>query len=71
MHPYFGLPYNAVVFGFAAKNQAQALDRTQHGLPMKNGRCATVTRDYKRHGTTTLSAALNIITDEVVGKIYR
>ena len=43
------------------KSQIQALDRTQPGLPMKRGRCGTMTHDYKRHGTTTLFAALNVL----------
>ena len=43
------------------KSQIQALDRTQPGLPMKKGRCGTMTHDYKRNGTTTLFAALNTL----------
>ena len=68
---YLDPPENAVVFSFDEKSQIQALDRTQPGLPMKNGRGGTMTHDYKRHGTTTLFAALNIATGEVVGKTYR
>jgi len=49
------------------KSQIQALDRTQPGLPMKKGRCATMTHDYKRHGTTILFAALDILEGKVVG----
>lgn len=49
------------------KSQIQALDRTQPGLPMKKGRCGTMTHDYKRHGTTTLFAALNILDGTVIG----
>ena len=64
-------PHNAAVFRFDEKSQIQALDRTQPGLPMKKGRCATMTHDYKRHGTTTLFAALNMATGEVIGKTYR
>ena len=60
-----------MVFSFDEKSQIQALDRTQPGLPMKKGRCATMTHDYKRHGTTTLFAALNMATGEVLGKTYR
>ena len=68
---YLDPPHNAAVFSFDEKSQIQALDRTQPGLPMKKGRCATVTHDYKRHGTTTLFAALNMATGEVIGKTYR
>ncbi len=50
------------------KSQIQALDRTQPGLPMKKGRGTTMTHDYKRHGTTTLFAALNVLTGEVIGR---
>ena len=49
------------------KSQIQALDRTQPGLPLKRGRCGTMTHDYKRHGTTTLFAALNVSTGHVIG----
>ena len=49
---YLDPPHNAAVFSFDEKSQIQALDRTQPGLPMKKGRCATMTHDYKRHGTT-------------------
>ena len=68
---YLNPPHNAAVFSFDEKSQIQALDRTQPGLPMKKGRCATMTHDYKRHGTTTLFAALNMATGEVIGKTYR
>ena len=68
---YLDPPHNAAVFSFDEKSQIQALDRTQPGLPMKKGRCATMTHDYKRHGTTTLFAALNVATGEVIGKAYR
>ena len=50
------------------KSQIQALDRTQPGLPMKKGRGATMTHDYKRHGTTTLFAALNVLDGTVIGQ---
>ena len=50
------------------KSQIQALDRTQPGLPMKKGRAGTMTHDYKRHGTTTLFAALNVLDGTVIGK---
>ena len=49
----------------AEKPKSQALDRTQPGLPMKKGRAATVTHDYKRNGTTTLFAALNVLDGQV------
>lgn len=52
------------------KTQIQALDRTQPGLPMKKGRCGTVTHDYKRNGTTTLFAALEVLQGRVVGQCY-
>ena len=68
---YLDPPHNAAVFSFDEKSQIQALDRTQPGLPMKKGRGATMTHDYKRHGTTTLFAALNMATGEVFGKTYR
>ena len=51
----------AVVLSIDEKSQIQALDRTQPGLPIKPGRCGTMTHDYKRHGTTTLFAALNVL----------
>ncbi len=57
---YIDPPAHAVVLSIDEKSQIQALDRTQPGLPMKKGRCATMTHDYKRHGTTTLFAALDI-----------
>ena len=59
-------PERAVVFSFDEKTQVQALDRTQPSLPLKRGRGATMTHDYKRHGTTDLFAALNIGTGEVI-----
>ena len=52
-------------------HQIQALDRTQPGLPLKRGKCATMTHDYKRHGTTTLFAALNVATGEVIGQCMK
>jgi len=57
----------AVVLCVDEKSQIQALDRTQPGLPLKKGRAATMTHDYKRHGTTTLFAALDVRTGEVIG----
>ena len=50
------------------KSQIQALDRTQPLLPMKKGRAGTMTHDYKRHGTTTLFAALDVLTGTVIGR---
>ena len=50
------------------KSQIQALDRTQPGLPMKKGRAGTMTHDYKRHGTTTLFAALDVASGRVIGE---
>jgi len=67
---YLDPPEKAIVFSVDEKSQIQALDRTQPGLPMKRGRAGTMTHDYKRHGTTTLFAALNVATGEVVGKCY-
>lgn len=68
---YLDPPENAVVFSFDEKSSIQALDRTQPGLPMKKGRSGTMTHDYKRHGTTSLFAALNVASGEVIGKSYR
>ena len=62
---YLDPPQRAVVFSFDEKSQIQALDRTQPGLPMKKGRAGTMTHDDKRHGTTTLFAALNVATGEI------
>lgn len=65
---YLSPPENAVVFCIDEKTSIQALDRTQPGLPMKRGRCGTMTHDYKRNGTSTLFAALNTLTGEVIGE---
>src|SRR5258707_443039 len=51
-----------------AKSKTQALDRTQPGLPIKPGRCGTMTHDYKRNGTTTLFAALDVLDGKVIGR---
>ncbi len=67
---YMNPPDNAIVFSFDEKSQIQALDRTQPSLPMKQGRPGTVTHDYKRNGTTTLFAALNVATGELIGKCF-
>jgi len=64
---YHNPPANAVVLSVDEKSQVQALDRTQPSLPMKPGRAGTMTHDYKRHGTTTLFAALNVLTGLVWG----
>lgn len=65
---YLNPPENAAVFCVDEKSSIQALDRTQPGLPMKKGRAGTMTHDYKRHGTSTLFAALNVFTGEVIGE---
>ena len=65
---YLNPPEKALVLCFDEKSQIQALDRTQPGLPMKKGRCGTMTHDYKRHGTTTLFAALNVLEGTVIGE---
>ncbi|MFL5107183.1 MAG: IS630 family transposase [Xanthobacteraceae bacterium] len=64
---YVDPPAHAVVLSVDEKSQIQALDRTQPGLPMKPGRAGTMTHDYKRHGTTTLFAALNVLDGTVIG----
>jgi transposase len=56
------------VLSLDEKSQIQALDRTQPGLPLKKGRAGTMTHDYKRHGTTTLFAALNVLDGRVIGR---
>src|SRR6202140_768982 len=65
---YLNPPDKALVLCVDEKSQIQALDRTQPGLPMKQGRCGTMTHDYKRHGTTTLFAALNMLDGHVIGQ---
>jgi transposase len=65
---YLSPPEHALVFCVDEKSQIQALDRTQPGLPMKKGRAGTLTHDYKRNGTTTLFAALNVLSGEVIGQ---
>jgi transposase len=65
---YVEPPRHAVVLSIDEKSQIQALDRTQPGLPLKPGRCGTMTHDYKRNGTTTLFAALNVLEGKVVGR---
>ena len=68
---YLNPPDKALVLCVDEKSQIQALDRTQPGLPMKKGRCGTMTHDYKRNGTTTLFAALNVLEGTVVGECYQ
>jgi len=63
---YLNPPEHALVFSCDEKSQIQALDRTQPGLPMKPGRAGTMTHDYKRNGTTTLFAALNVLDGTVI-----
>jgi transposase len=65
---YVDPPAHAVVLSVDEKSQIQALDRTQPGLPIKPGRAGTMTHDYKRHGTTTLFAALNVLDGTVIGR---
>lgn len=65
---YLNPPDNAAVFCVDEKSSIQALDRTQPGLPIKKGRAGTMTHDYKRNGTSTLFAALNVFTGEVIGE---
>ena len=65
---YLSPPENAVVFSVDEKSSIQALDRTQPGLPLKKGRAGTMTHDYKRNGTSTLFAALNVASGEVIGE---
>ncbi len=65
---YMNPPAHAVVVSIDEKSQIQALDRSQPGLPLKPGKCGTMTHDYKRHGTTTPFAALNILDGTVVGR---
>ena len=68
---YLDPPDNALVLSLDEKSQIQALDRTQPGLPMKKGRAGTRTHDYKRHGTTTLFAALYVATGKVIGQCMK
>ena len=65
---YVDPPTHAIVLSVDEKSQIQALDRTQPGLPMKKGRLGTMTHDYKRNGTTTLFAALNVLDGTVIGR---
>ena len=65
---YMNPPEHAMVLSVDEKSQIQALDRTQPALPMKRGRSATMTHDYKRHGTATLFAALDVLEGRVIGQ---
>ena len=65
---YLNPPDKAVVLCLDEKSSVQALDRTQASLPIKKGRAGTMTHDYKRHGTTTLFAALDVLTGAVIGQ---
>jgi len=67
---YLNPPQQALVLCVDEKSQIQALDRTQPGLPIKKGRCGTMTHDYKRNGTTTLFAALDVLQGRVVGQCF-
>ena len=65
---YMSPPEHALVLCCDEKSQVQALERTQPGLPLKKGRAQTMTHDYKRHGTTTLFAALNVLDGQIIGQ---
>jgi transposase len=65
---YVDPPAHAIVLSIDEKSQIQALDRTQPGLPLKKGRAGTMTHDYKRHGTTTLFAAMNVLDGTIIGR---
>jgi transposase len=67
---YLNPPQQAMVICVDEKTQIQALDRTQPGLPLKKGRCGTLTHDYKRNGTTTLFAALEVLNGRVIGQCF-
>ena len=67
---YLNPPEQAIVLCVDEKSQIQALDRTQPGLPLKKGRCGTMTHDYKRNGTTTLFAALEVLQGRVIGECH-
>ena len=68
---YLSPPEHAMVLCCDEKSQVQALDRTQPGLPLKKGRAATMTHDYKRNGTTTLFAALNVLDGRVIAQCQK
>ena len=68
---YLNPPEKAIVLCVDEKSQIQALNRTPPGLPLKKGRCGTMTHDYKRNGTTTLFAALDLLQGKVIGDFHR
>ena len=68
---YLNPPDKAIVLCVDEKSQIQALNRTQPGLPMKKGHCGTMTHDYKRNGTTTLFAALDLLQGKVIGDFHK
>ena len=68
---YLNPPENAIVISVDEKSQIQALERSQPGLPLKKGRCGTMTHDFKRNGTTTLFAALTVATGKLIGKCMK
>src|SRR3954462_3043720 len=68
---YLNPPDKAIVLCVDEKSQIQALNRTQPGLPLKKGRCGTMTHDYKRKGTTTLFAALDLLQGKVIGDFHK
>jgi transposase len=68
---YVNPPNHAIVLSVDEKSQIQALDHTQPGLPMKKGRAGTITHDYKRHGVTTLFAALDVLEGKVIGQCMK
>jgi transposase len=68
---YLNPPQQAIVLCVDEKSQIQALDRTQPGLPLKKGRCGTMTHDYKRNGTTTLFAGMELLQGKVIGQCYK
>src|ERR1700687_4039888 len=68
---YIDPPEHALVLSVDEKSQIQALDRTQPGLPMKKGRCGTMTHDYKRNGTTTFFPPLELLEGKVIGQCYQ
>jgi transposase len=68
---YLNPPDKAIVLCVDEKSQIQALNRTQPGLPLKKGRCGTMTHDYKRNGTTTLFAALDVLQGKVIGDCHQ
>jgi len=67
---YLSPPEHAIVLSCDEKSQIQALDRTQPSLPMKVGRCGTMTHDYQRHGTTSLFAAMNVLDGTIISQCH-